>query len=47
MNLKEIKRLLMLFLGQFGDEDLKLLVNYLELLVDDYNKSTVGFLGKS
>ncbi len=45
MNLKKIKRLFAEFMSQFEDDDIKVLMSFLDFLVDEYNQNPANLLG--
>jgi len=45
MNLKEIKLRFSTFLNQFNKDDIKLLMQFLEMIVDEYNSNPYKLFG--
>jgi hypothetical protein len=47
MNLKEIKLRFSVFLNQFSKDDIKLLMQFLEMIIDEYNSNPFKLFGLS
>jgi hypothetical protein len=47
MNLKRIKERFIIFLKQFNENEIDLVMLYLEMVVDDYNNDAKRLLGTS
>lgn len=45
MNLLEIRNLFFLFLKQFNDDDIHVLMNFLEYILHNYKKEPAKFIG--
>ena len=46
MNLKKIKRLFVEFMSQFEDNDLQVLMGFLDFVVDEYQQNPMNLVGK-
>ena len=44
MNLTEIKLRFSVFMNQFNKDDIKLLMQFLEMIIDEYNSNPFKFL---